>query len=84
MHFTVLDEEGQTEQNWKHITNTEHEERRRKGLCFRCDEKFSTGHVCKIKQLRIMLMKKQRIRKKRSNGKRFWHNLHWISKAWWS
>ena len=29
--------------------------RREKGLCFKCDEKFSPGHLCK-KELRVLLV----------------------------
>lgn len=32
------------------LTPKEMEERRSKGLCFNCDEKFSPGHVCKNKR----------------------------------
>lgn len=29
--------------------------RRDKGLCFKCDKKFSIGHRCKSKELRVLL-----------------------------
>ena len=27
-----------------------------KGLCFKCDEKFSPGHICKNYQLQILMV----------------------------
>lgn len=38
----------------KKITQKEFEEKRSKGLCFGCDEKYYRGHVCKRKQLFMM------------------------------
>jgi hypothetical protein len=35
----------------KSLRNKELNERRAKGLCFWCDEKFVTGHRCKNKKL---------------------------------
>nr|CAD1832891.1 unnamed protein product [Ananas comosus var. bracteatus] len=35
----------------RNISNTEFEERRAKGLCFWCEEKYAPGHQCKKKQL---------------------------------
>ncbi|CAL5431290.1 unnamed protein product [Camellia sinensis] len=35
----------------KKMTQKELEERRMKGLCYRCDERYFKGHVCKKKQL---------------------------------
>lgn len=36
---------------YKSLRNKELNERRAKGLCFWCDEKFVTGHRCKNKRL---------------------------------
>ncbi|XP_075088549.1 uncharacterized protein LOC142170516 [Nicotiana tabacum] len=36
-----------TYRNAKRLTPAEMEERRSKGLCYNCDEKYSFGHVCK-------------------------------------
>nr|KYP52090.1 Retrotransposable element Tf2 [Cajanus cajan] len=47
---------GEGKLNWKNMTDAEYQERRRKGICFRCEEKYSPGHVCKNKQIRIMLL----------------------------
>lgn len=33
------------------LTSKEMEERKAKGLCFWCDEKYTMGHKCKKKQL---------------------------------
>ncbi|KAA8550255.1 hypothetical protein F0562_001939 [Nyssa sinensis] len=38
----------------KKMTQKELEERRMKGLCYGCDEKYFRGHVCKKKQLFII------------------------------
>ena len=35
----------------KRLTLEQVEEYRKKGLCFRCDEKFNPGHKCSIKKL---------------------------------
>ena len=32
----------------KRLTPPEMEERRKKGLCYNCDEKFAPGHRCKV------------------------------------
>ena len=36
-----------TTKTFKKLTPTELKERRDKGLCFNCDEKFAPGHQCK-------------------------------------
>ena len=40
----------------KRLTESELQARREKGLCFKCDEKFSTGHRYK-KELRVLLVR---------------------------
>ena len=40
--------------NFKCLTETEIQNKRAKGLCFRCDEKFSPGHRCKDKSLQVL------------------------------
>lgn len=40
----------------RRLTPAEQNERRSKGLCFNCDEKFHVGHRCTKKQFLIMLM----------------------------
>ena len=39
----------------KRLTESELQARREKGLCFKCEEKFSPGHRCK-KELRVLLV----------------------------
>ena len=39
----------------KRLTESELQARIEKGLCFKCDEKFSPGHLCK-KELRVLLV----------------------------
>ena len=41
---------------FQRLTEAELQEKRKKGECFRCEEKWSTSHVCRNKQLRIMLV----------------------------
>ncbi|XP_010523379.1 PREDICTED: uncharacterized protein LOC104801738 isoform X2 [Tarenaya hassleriana] len=40
---------------FKRMSDAEFEEKRKKGLCFRCDEKFFVGHRCKQKELQVIL-----------------------------
>lgn len=37
------------------MSESEYQAKRDKGLCFRCDEKFTRGHKCKLKELNVML-----------------------------
>uniref|UniRef100_A0A1S8ADV7 Aminoacyl-tRNA ligase n=1 Tax=Citrus limon TaxID=2708 RepID=A0A1S8ADV7_CITLI len=39
---------------FKRLTETEIQDKRAKGVCFRCDEKFSPGHRCKDKSLQVL------------------------------
>lgn len=39
----------------KHLTPAEQQERRAKGLCFNCDERFSPAHRCKLRQFLLLL-----------------------------
>lgn len=39
----------------RRLTPAEQAERRAKGLCFNCDEKFSHGHKCKSRQFLLLL-----------------------------
>ncbi|KAL5547693.1 hypothetical protein UlMin_002924 [Ulmus minor] len=43
---------------WQGATTTgiSSQQKRAKGLCFRCDEKFSPGHRCKNRQLQVLLL----------------------------
>lgn len=38
------------------LSDKELQEKRFKGLCFRCDDKWSIGHRCKIRELSVLLM----------------------------
>ncbi|KAJ1379359.1 Retrotransposon gag domain [Sesbania bispinosa] len=44
---------------FKKLTDAEFQEKSRKGLCFRCDEKFGPGHVCKNKQLHVLILNEE-------------------------
>ena len=39
---------------FKRLTESEIQAKRAKGLCFRCDEKFSPGHRCKDRTLQVL------------------------------
>lgn len=38
------------------LTDAEYEDRRRKRLCFKCDERYFVGHVCKNKELQVLVV----------------------------
>ncbi|OAP08286.1 hypothetical protein AXX17_AT2G06770 [Arabidopsis thaliana] len=38
----------------KHFTDVELDEKRRKGLCFKCDDHYFKGHVCANKDLQVL------------------------------
>ncbi|XP_052196517.1 uncharacterized protein LOC127803919 [Diospyros lotus] len=41
---------------FKQLSESELQAKRVKGLCFRCDEKYSVGHKCKNKDLQVMVI----------------------------
>ncbi|XP_028554071.1 uncharacterized protein LOC114580489 [Dendrobium catenatum] len=41
---------------FKRLTDSELKEKRAKGLCYRCDEKFTPGHRCKEKTLHVIIV----------------------------
>ncbi|KAF1897044.1 hypothetical protein Lal_00034746 [Lupinus albus] len=41
--------------NYKRLASVEMKEKKEKEMCFRCDELFTRDHVCKNKQLRMIL-----------------------------
>ena len=43
----------------KHLSNEEYREKRLKGLCFFCEERFTPEHVCKNKNLRFMIIEEE-------------------------
>lgn len=42
----------------RRLTEKELQEKRTKGLCYRCDAKWAVGHRCKKKELSVMLIEK--------------------------
>lgn len=38
------------------MTTTELAEKRAKGICFQCDEKFLPGHRCSSKTLQVLIL----------------------------
>ncbi|XP_024018362.1 uncharacterized protein LOC112090683 [Morus notabilis] len=57
-HFWSTPQSGLAEggTGFKRMTDEEYQRRRAKGLCYRCDEKFSPGHRCKNRQLQVLLV----------------------------
>nr|GEU34275.1 ankyrin repeat-containing protein [Tanacetum cinerariifolium] len=45
-----------TKEHFRRMTESELEERRAKGLCFRCEEKFKPGHRCAPHTLQVMIV----------------------------
>nr|KAJ0228165.1 hypothetical protein LSAT_V11C100046520 [Lactuca sativa] len=43
----------------RRLSDKELQYKRSKGLCFRCDEKWSAGHQCKRKELSVLLMQEE-------------------------
>lgn len=41
---------------FRKLTDEEYEDRRRRNLCFQCDEPFSTGHACRNRTLNILIV----------------------------
>ncbi|KAI0493558.1 hypothetical protein KFK09_023677 [Dendrobium nobile] len=47
---------GGSGDNFKKLTETELQEKRAKGLCFRCDERYTPGHRCKDRTLQVLIV----------------------------
>ena len=56
----VLNERGHFHCRERRLTEVEIQERRKKGLCFHCDKKFSLDHHCKC-QFHILLVHESEI-----------------------
>ena len=37
------------------MTDSEYQRKRERGICYRCDDKWSPGHRCKRKELNVLL-----------------------------
>lgn len=48
-------QDSRSASNYRRLTNEELQNKRSQGLCYRCDEKFSPGHVCKMKEISILV-----------------------------
>lgn len=42
--------------NARRLTDREFQDRKSKGLCYRCDEKWKLGHVCKNRELSVLIV----------------------------
>ena len=40
----------------KRLSESDWQARRAKGLCFKCDEKFTIGYQCKNREFRVLLV----------------------------
>lgn len=43
------------ENTWR-LSDREYQDRKSKGLCYRCDEKWRVGHTCKRKELSVLIV----------------------------
>ncbi|XP_071939966.1 uncharacterized protein [Coffea arabica] len=50
-----------TQNQFKRLTPTELNHRREKGLCFKCAEPYTIGHVCKQSHLNLLVMEEEEI-----------------------
>lgn len=48
--------ENKKERPSKRLSDVEFQAKREKGLCFKCDEKYCSGHKCKAKEIRELRM----------------------------
>ncbi|KAL5575524.1 hypothetical protein UlMin_017223 [Ulmus minor] len=48
--------DGRRDQFFRRLSESEYQQKRAKGLCFRCDEKFSPGHRGKNRQLQVLIL----------------------------
>ncbi|KAK2367913.1 hypothetical protein QL285_081155 [Trifolium repens] len=64
-------------QIFKKLTDAELQDRRVKGLCFRCDEKFGPSHKCPSKQLQVLIMAVKEYNEKKAEKQmaefKFWN-----------
>ena len=44
---------------FKRMSDVEMHMRREKGLCYRCDEKYSIGHRCKLQELQVVVCREE-------------------------
>lgn len=47
---------GKNTREIRRLTNKELQEKRAKGLCFKCDDKWSAGHRCRRRELSVLLL----------------------------
>ena len=54
--------------NWKRLSEVEWKAKRDKGLCFRCDEKYTIGHKCKNRELQVMMIYDEEVEEEDGEG----------------
>jgi len=54
--------------NWKRLSEAEWRAKRDKGLCFRCDEKYTIGHKCRNKELQVMMIYDEEMEEENGEG----------------
>lgn len=47
--------------SFRKLTNEEMQDKIKKGLCFRCEEKFGPNHVCRNKKFHMLLVTKEEV-----------------------
>ena len=52
---------GSARRGFRALSDKEYREKRAKGLCFTCDEKFTPEHVCKNKHYRYMVIEEDEV-----------------------
>ncbi|GKC69748.1 ankyrin repeat-containing protein [Tanacetum coccineum] len=59
--------------NFRRMTESEIKDRRAKGLCFRCEEKYTPGHRCAISTLQVLLVDESDEAKERDLNFKSWN-----------
>ena len=55
-HRVALDKgTNKFQPSFKRFSDVELQRRRERGLCYKCDEKFHPGHLCKNKELQVLV-----------------------------
>lgn len=54
--LTTTQASGRAGGDMRRLTDKELQEKRSRGLCFRCDEKWAVGHRCKKRELSVLLI----------------------------
>ncbi|GJZ81230.1 hypothetical protein Tco_0646224 [Tanacetum coccineum] len=64
--------------NFRRMTESEIKDRRAKGLCLRCGEKYTPGHRCASSTLQVLSVDESDEAKERDLNFKSWNRAHWI------